>query len=887
MKELFFWKVWSPSERRTTVAALIILFLSILFFVFKSLDPLANVIRWNVLSEVAEISTVIDFLRIDQWQYGVTVPSQLVTENFIASVMETDILTVQIFWFFALIGLSFLLAALTTLSRFWYLAGMIIFILLLAFARPEALGVFGEGSRTLFLLTVIFYGGLSYYFHAFRPDLGVSIRITGMLGVSAVLAILVSVASPLPFPALAAISYSLPFWLLLTVLFLLVVSTEIMALLVWISTTGSGKTGKSGLVNFLVISILYLLLLTLIYLRNTKQIDWNLTLIGPAYLALTAAIIGLWGFRKRADSTGGLIPFRTTGFWLYLGLFMIAIAFAAFVSGSANDPLMEVLEDVVVQGQLGMSLLFLFYILVNFYPLFKQGLAVHKVLYKPLRFGLTQTRLFGFAAVIILFSMQRLLPLNQGIAGYFNGLGDLYSKTGEFTLAEQYYKLALQQEFQNHKSNYALASLALKQGDNNAAAYYFRQSLLKQPSAQAYAGLGSILVQENLFFDAVASLQEGIRAFPESGELLNNLGMLYAKTNVADSAYYYLERAEKATKREEVPATNLLAILAKSADSRLLDSLASKIEEKSYISWQANWLAVQNLRQNFSKRDFQSTVIPADSLLSVSAFAYLQNYTTNQARQDSLPATFLPKLAAKNPLLSQDLSFASLYPEFYSGNKLRAIDILSAWSEEDGDKKQQYRKVLGNWFLQLGLYEQAIQQLSLVDGIEGTLGTAVANALSDKQAVAVILLEKIQGKESAAAIDQLKKTLFSGIKPKMKSDSLLAITIKSPSDKNFDQAVRDNPFDAKIVAGASEWYRRKKQTKKAYDMVLTALRFNEYAPELWEQYTFLSLEQGLTEQAANGEAKVKQYALPAGYQQFMNRYQPMRALIEKQRAEFQ
>ena len=70
-------------------------------------------------------------------------------------------------------------------------------------------------------------------------------------------------------------------------------------------------------------------------------------------------------------------------------------------------------------------------------------------------------------------------------------------------------------------------------------------------------------------------------------------------------------------------------------------------------------------------------------------------------------------------------------------------------------------------------------------------------------------------------------------------------------------------------------------------MVLTAIRFNEFAPELWEQYAYLSLEQGLTEQAESGEAKVKQYALPAGYQQFMNRYQPMRALIEKQRAEFQ
>jgi hypothetical protein len=887
MKELFFWKVWSPSERRTTLAALIIICLSLLFFIIKSLDPLSNVIRWNVLSELSDITSVVDILHIGQWQYGISTPSQLITESFVASVMETDLLTVRVFWVFALTGLSFMLAALTTMPRFWYLAGMILFILLLGFARLETLGVFGEGSRTLFLLTVILYGGLSYYFQAFRPDLGISSRIAGMLGVSAFLAGLTFSISSTPFPALTAISYSLPFWLLLTILFLIVIATEIMALLVWISTAEAGKQGKSGLINFLVVSVLYLLSLTLMYLKNTRQIDWDLTLIGPAYYAVAAAVAGLWGFRKRADATAGLLPFRTTGLWLYLGLFIISAAFAGFVSGTANDPLQEVLEDVVVQGQLGMSLLFLFYILVNFYPLFIQGLAVHKVLYKPLRFGLTQTRLFGVVAVITLFSIQRLLPLNQGIAGYFNGLGDLYTTTGEFALAEQYYKMAVQQEFQNHKSNYSLASLALKQGDNNAAAYYFRQSLLKNPSAQAYAGLGSILIQENLFFDAVYSLQEGIRKFPASGELLNNLGMLYAKTNVADSAYYYLERAEHNTKRDEIPATNLLAILAKSTDTRLLDSLSAHLDQKKYLSWQSNWLAVQNLRQSFSKQPFQSESVPSDSLLSVSSLAYLRNYAANQARLDSFPAYLLPKLAVINPLLSQDLSLSALYPEFYSGNKLKAIETLSAWAGEEGEESELYHKILGHWFLQLGLYEKAIEHLSVVEGIEGTLGMAVANALSGNQAIAVVLLDKLQEKESAATIGQLKETLFSGAKPRSLSDSLALIVQKSPSDKNFENAVRANPFDAAIVSSASEWYRKKKQTTKAYQMVLVALRYNEYAPALWEQYAYLSLEQGLTEQADSGEAKVKQYALPAGYQRFMNRYQPMRALIEKQRAEFQ
>jgi Tfp pilus assembly protein PilF len=870
-----------------TVGAFLVLVLALVFFAVKSIDPLGNVIRWNVISELSETSSVVDVLQIGKWQYGISTPSHLVTESFMASVMETDLLSVTLFWIFSLIGLTILLAALTTMSRFWYLAGTIVFILFLAFSRLETLGAFGDANRALFMIAVILYGGVTYYFHAFRPDIGIARRILGVGAVTVFLTILISFLAKTPFPSLTAASYSFPFWLLITILFLLIISTEIMAGLVWLSTSGSLSKGKSGLVNFLVISILYLLLLLLLYLRNTKQIDWELTLISPVFLALASAILGLWGFKRRADSTDGIIPFRSAGFWLYIGMFIIAVSFAAYMSATANDPVLETLEDVVVQGQLAMSVLFLFYVLINFYPLFQQKLAVYKVLYKPLRFGLTQTRLFGFTILIVLFSIQRLLPVNQAIAGYFNGLGDLHAKTEEFTLSEQYYKLAVQQEFQNHKSNYALASLALRQGDRNAAAFYFRQSLLKNPSPQAYSGLSGILVQENLFFDAVYSLQEGIKMFPKSGELLNNLGMLYYKTNVADSAYYYLAKAENDTKRPEIPATNLLAILAKNTDSGLLDSLASASDKREYLSWQANWLAVQNLRQNFSKETFSKNAVPADSLLSVSEFAYLLNYTVNQAKKDSFPARLLPALAVKNPVLSQDLSLAALYSEFYSGNKLKALETLSGWADEGGEQNDLYHKILGHWLLQLGLYDQAIEALSVVEGAEGTIGMAVANALSDKQAIAVILLDKMQEKAKNPAIDKLKQTLFSGVKPKSASDSLLAAAKKSPSDNNYDRVVRANPFNENTISAASAYYRQKKQTAKAYKIVLNALRYNEYAPQLWEQYAYLSLEQGLIGQGNEGEEKVRQYALPTDYQQFIARYQPMRALIEKQRAEFQ
>lgn len=886
MKELFFWRVWSASERRLAISILIIIDLSLLFLLFKSINSLENVTNWNVLSELQEVNAVTDQLLIGQWQFGVPNPVQLVSEQFIASVMQLDHSLLYVFTALTIIGISFILAALTTLPRFWYLTGMVIFILLLAISRLETLQVFGDGNRTLFILTIITYGGLSYYLQAFKTSAGTALRIGIMLAASVLLACLIGLLSPVKEVVTVWVVYSYPLWLMITVLFFLMISTEIMAGLVWLTSSEETAKGKKGITNFLVISILYLIYLLIFYLKNTRQIDWDIVMLNPVYLTALSAIIGIWGFRRRADSTGGVMTYRFTGFWLYAGAMLVAISFVALAAGMANDPTLEALEDFAVEGQLAMSTVFLCYIIVNFYPLFMQGLAVHKVLYKPMRWGLTQVRLFGFTGVVILISVQKLLPLNQSIAGYFNGLGDLHTETNEFVLAEQYYKLAVQQEFQNHKSNYSLASLALKQGDRNAAAFYFRQALLKNPSPQAYVGLTTVLIDENLFFDAIYSLKEGITKFPESGELLNNLGILYTKTNLTDSAYYFVEKAERVSKRPEVAATNLLFILGKNGDPTILDSLSIENKSSDYLSYNANWLAIKSLKQDFSKSAFVKSAVPSDSLLSAASFAYLVNYGVNQARNDSTLATLLPRLAPLNPVLSQDLTFAALHAQFYSGDKLKALEILQSWVEEGGKNEQLYRKTLGHWFLQLGLYQQSIDQFSNVEGAEGSIGMAIANSLSGNDAVATIILDKLDKEVPNGTAKLLAETLQKGNRPKSISDSLVSVALKSPSARNFDLAVRSNPFDAKAVSAAAKWFRQEKQTEKAYGLVVNALRFNEYSPEIWEQYAYLSLDQGLLAQGDEAKEKVSRLADDAVYQQFDTRYQSMRALIEKQRAEF-
>ncbi len=877
LNNILFWKGWPKREQAAAVFVLVFLVLSVCLFVFRVIHPVGNVVSWDVLTEMAELPTVIDAFRFGKQDFGVHIPSRLVTEQFVASLMHIDFYHGVLFLVPALLGLSLLLAAVTSLPRTRYLGAMTLFLILVAVSRLEMVT---GGGRVFPVLVVVLYGALSYYLHAFRQESDIAARAGAFVLLTAVLVPAVALGSREAAPGLTFIVYTYPVWFLLSVVFLLLVATEIMAGLVWLSTGGAGRRGISSLTPFLVISFLYLFILLLMYLENTRQIGAGFSMVSPVFLALGAAIPGLWGFRQRYGEAR--LSFRSSGFWIYTGLFLVAAAFGGYVASQANDPVLEVLEDTVVNGQLAMSVAFLFYIVANFYPLFRDGQAVHRVLYKPLRFGLYKARILGFAGVLVLFTMQNLLPVSQTVAGYFNGLGDLRTFTGEYVLAEQYYKMALQQEFQNHKANYALGSLALRQGDRTAAGFYFRQATLKKPSPQAYAALSGVLLEEELFFDALFNLRRGLQAFPESGELANNLGALYLRTSVTDSAFYYLEKAGKAAGKAEVPATNLLALALKTGQQEL----AGAARHDGYVSWQANWLGYRNLTKDFSAYPFHPQFIRKDSLLSASGLAYVVNYSLNQAR--TVPAKLALGLADKNAFSANELLLASLYAEYYSGNKSKALQALAVLAEGEEERHRLYKKILGQWFLQLGLYDKADEQFAYTGDDEGLLGRSIAAAMKGEPVLANMMLDKIDEKSSAAGYAKTLQEIFSSgpVKPSLGSDSLYHVARKTGLEADWRRALKANPYDESIAVGASSAFLENNNLHAAYQVILNALQFNEGSYRLYGAYAELSLEQGLTAQAEEGAARVEELAAPADYQAFLKRYHEKRAFIEKQRGDF-
>jgi hypothetical protein len=688
MHKLLFWKNWQPTERLFySVGLFLVAFATVttLAFQYRGFD---NVVSWDVLSELDETPVQLDSLPsvTPSLNHSVLIgKAYVVKEQFVPSKMATDSWATSLYLFLNLTGLSLVVAAVSAFSRRWYLGAMMLIIGLLSFFHLESLQIFGTDNQAAFIVAILALGGLSYYFNAFRTDVSITQRIAIFVVLLLSLSLIFYFGATAKLPAQTFAAYSLPVFVVISIGFIGWTSFEIIAAFVYVISNRRAGMAHNSLRNFLVVSTLYLLTILLIFLKNTGLISEGYWLVSPFLLLVASVWLGIWSFEKRTERA---FTFRESGAWLYVGLALILFGTVGHAFATDNVPLVSVFEDSIVYGQLGLGVLFVFYVGINFYPLFKKGYEVHKVLYKPLQFSILQTYAVGAVAVLLLLLYQEFATVQQFNAGSNNALGDLYTSTNDAILAEQYYKTALAQAPQNHKSNYALASLALTQGDNATAGVYFKQALAKNPTPHDYAGLSQSLMTENLIFDAIFNLRAGVQVFPKSGELQNNLGYLYFKTKIADSTFYYFDLARQNAHRPEVAEANILALFAKNQNFTVPE-LPKTID---YNSLEANRFVLDKSKNS---SNFKIS-LPPDSGLSVSNFAYLYNRAIYQ--RDTTDLVRLRQLQNKNGGLYEDLETARAFINYYNGDKMAALDLLASQIVADTSQKMAVtRQTLAFW----------------------------------------------------------------------------------------------------------------------------------------------------------------------------------------------
>ncbi|MFC0185302.1 Flp pilus assembly protein TadD, contains TPR repeats [Pseudarcicella hirudinis] len=791
MHALIFWKNWPNSNKFLYLFFLCLLAFSLILLFFQWFSGLENVIHWDILSELGELPVTLDTFKTPNETLSIPAKAFIVTEQFVASPMHIN--KPASYFYAVLLILSFLLilSALTDLPKFWYTIGMAGIIFWLSSLNLDL--YFGHSGRYVTIFLIIVFGGISYFFHAFKSNIHILNRFLTFGGITVLLALVyfligkkISGAGN-PEPLLFLISYAFPGALLISIVFAFIVSYEIVRGFLFISTSSGSQ---QPLTNFFIGSLFYLANILLVFLHNNKTIYWDIIYFNPFLLLAISTLLGIWGLKHRKLLYEKIFRFDSVGAFLYLGLAIITISTTGFAFATANEPIIETLEDGITYSHLVMGILFIFYVLANFHALFAQKLDVSKVVFKPLSIPLTAFRIGALITIVALLSMRNFFPLNQAFSGYYNQLGDLYTAQKDLKFAEIEYKSAAAFDGWNHKTNYALASLALNQGDNETAALYFKKALTRDPSPFAFEGLSRSFYDEDHFFEAMFTLKEGLQKFPENGELQNNLAYLYAKSNLVDSAVIYYNLAEKNAGLSNVVKSNIIAFWAKNGKRDTQKEIGANAERNDYPSFQGNlWaLSLVSEQENKDHLEFFKTSDKQDQGLSVSDFSWLYNQTIAQkSTGENLP---LQKIAEKedNESVAEDLLFAETIQEYYKGNKIIAFQKLSARATGDTTSKK-------NRYFQ-------------------------------------ILLNTLVKKESRD-------------------------TNISSEGKTIEQLIQQNPLNTGIVKKAIDFYNNQKKSNDAYNIALNAISWRKNSPELYKLYILQSLEIGMKDYAHDGLEKLQ------------------------------
>jgi hypothetical protein len=811
MKALFqSFKMSKPEKITFYITTAVVVLASILtcFYWYKGLE---NVIGWDVLSELDEIPTILDTFSDGKFNFTINGNAYLVSERYLATPLKINTLASIFYFGFILIGLNLLLATFSTLNRTWFFIGIAALAAILTFMGLENL--FAQTDKTAFLITFGFYGGLMVAFNSFFNKFSLFKRFIAFLILTLGLLFTANFFVKVQHPILSFTNYGLLVFVAISLVFIFFISHEAFGGIVNIISK-SARKDESSLGQFLIVSTIYFANVLLIYLEKAKYIDWSLFTISPFLLYFVSMALGFLGFAQYQIQSNALQTTRPKdtsysfiSISLYIGLAIIATATIGYAFATANDPLIEVFEDFIAISHLCMGLVFLFYVLINFIQMLRRGMQIQKILYKPPFYPISLFRIAALVGVFVLVSFKNNYSLYQVQSAYQNSIGDFYMAEGDAKTAEAFYKEGRAFDVRNHRSSYSLASLAMQANDNTSAGFYLRNALMKNPSPFAYSALATILKQEDRFFDAFFQMQAGIKSFPENAELLTNMAYFQGKVKQNDSTKIYLDLAKKHCSNCEVEETNLQTFDAK-------------------------------FNKGFDKIDQSAPLkLNKDSILNVRQFASIYNNSVNKSPQPQR-GVLLSKIILKNdnqPFF-EDLTFAKACQNYYKEDKLLGIKQLAVLASDSTKHQMLYRRAVGMWFLQNGVYDKAIEYLA---------------KSGDKESVELLQINNYEAAIPTIQAQQAADLLKKG---------------------NLESALKASPLNPILIEKQIELLNKNNKVSEGYKLAFDAVDVNPNSVSLLKIKTLQALKLGVTEYAEDGLNKLKDLMKPTDYQQFVEIY---------------
>ncbi len=702
MQSILFWAKW-PRPYRELYSVLILLFASVLVWLTYSFFSGYEIyLDWNIQGQAETTEVRINSFKAGPFTITNTADNTVYTQRFASSLPKVNARSYYFFLLITVLCANLLITVITTLPRFSFYVGSAFIVLFFMNMKLELLYLFGSEQKVGLIMALVLYLPASFYFNRIRDDIPFLVRFVVFMGLSIIMALVVHFGAGVesPFLYIAAASILNP--VVISLVFILMVAHEIIASIVFVLTRSNTPSSKNTLTHFSIITLIYLINLVLAYLHETRMVDWDIIYVNLYLLLATSAILGIWGYQQRESQYGYLFSFFPVGALFYIAMGICCFATLSHFITTANDPVLEIFRDITVYSHIGYGLIFVLYIISNFIAPLKDNMKVYKVLYKPVSMPYFTFRLAGLiASVALLVKSNWEVPVNQGISAYYNSLGDLHIYNDESLLAESYYGEASIYGYNNHKSNFALASLLSSRDEVEKAAVYYKDALKKWPSPQAFVNLGNLYLDADRFFDALFVLKEGASTFPDHGVINNNLGLLYGKTHLLDSAVIMLDKAYGDPRTRDAAASNILAMISSGDFGMDADSVLAEYQVKDDpISLNNNFVLY-----NSSGKFLNETYSAKDTVLSFLDATLLYNQAFNRLfGEDSMETQPLISLVEKSVNVSarEPLKFVASLNLYRNNNINRAFRELNWLANISVVNSGQYFNQIGTWALEQG-----------------------------------------------------------------------------------------------------------------------------------------------------------------------------------------
>src|SRR5690606_13506544 len=139
-----FWKAWLPEYRYTWYAVAVVFILSIVFYAYSYFRGHDSILHWEKIQEQKVIASTLDRFSVGPFELSVPGDNYVILEYFNGSNIEPNTIATSLFLVMLSIGAVVVLTIITTLDRFWFVLGMVLFILFVASLRLKVLEILGQ-----------------------------------------------------------------------------------------------------------------------------------------------------------------------------------------------------------------------------------------------------------------------------------------------------------------------------------------------------------------------------------------------------------------------------------------------------------------------------------------------------------------------------------------------------------------------------------------------------------------------------------------------------------------------------------------------------------------------------------------------------------------------